>query len=78
MGKGDAGCSTDELRHELGGGTGVEPITGNPMSSAHQNVRTDVFPSPKRATAESRKNFDTMTILIYTIHRQYPPLAELH
>lgn len=78
MGKGDAGCSANELRPEMGGAIGVEPITDNPMSSAHQNVRTRRVPSPKQATAESRKNFDTMTILIYSTHRQYPPLAELH
>ena len=31
-------CSTTELRPDMVGATGFEPMTDNPMSSAHQNV----------------------------------------
>ena len=38
MGKGDAGCSTTELLPRLVEQIGFEPMTDNPMSSAHQSV----------------------------------------
>ena len=39
MGKGRLGiCSTAELLPDQVGETGVEPMTDNPMSSAHQDV----------------------------------------
>ena len=47
MDKVDAGCSTTELRPDLVGATGFEPMTDNPMSSAHQKLRAG-----KRATVE--------------------------
>ena len=46
MDKADAGGSTTELLPGLVGETGVEPMTDNPMSSAHQSE------AGKRATVE--------------------------